>query len=70
MQAAVLKKQLTDSFVEYFKENHENTICVYFQFYNPKFIQEKCFMLYVCSEGLRNGYSTSEAIDNFFWWAI
>ena len=30
MQGALQKKQLTASFVEHFRENHENTICVYF----------------------------------------
>ena len=30
MQGALQKTQLTASFVEYFKENHENTTYVYF----------------------------------------
>ena len=30
LQSALRKKQLTAFFVEHFKENHENTICVYF----------------------------------------
>ena len=30
LQGALRKKQLTASSVEHFKENHENTICVYF----------------------------------------
>ena len=30
MQVALRKKQLTASLVEHLKENHENTICVYF----------------------------------------
>ena len=30
LQGALRKKQLTASSVEYFKENHENTICFYF----------------------------------------
>ena len=30
MHGALRKKQLTASFVEHFKENHENTIYVYF----------------------------------------
>ena len=30
LQGALRKKQLTASFVEHFKQNHENTRCVYF----------------------------------------
>ena len=30
LQGALPKKRLTASFVEQFKENQENTICVYF----------------------------------------
>ena len=30
LQGALPKKQLTASFVEHFKENQENIICVYF----------------------------------------
>ena len=30
LQGALRKKQLTASLVEHFKENHENTICVFF----------------------------------------
>ena len=30
LQGALRKKQLTASFVEHFKENHENLLCVYF----------------------------------------
>ena len=30
MQGALRKKQLKASFVEHFKENHENTISAYF----------------------------------------
>ena len=30
LQGALRKKQLTASFLEHFKENHENLICVYF----------------------------------------
>ena len=30
LQGALRKKHLTASFVEHFKENHENTLCVYF----------------------------------------
>ena len=30
LQAALRKKQLAASFVEHFKENHENKICAYF----------------------------------------
>ena len=32
---ALRKKELIASFVEHFKENHENTISVYFQFCIP-----------------------------------
>ena len=42
---------MTASFVERFKEKHENKICVYFQFYNPKLSQEKRFMLYTTLQG-------------------
>ena len=57
---------MTASFVERFKEKHENKICVYFQFYNPKLTQEKWFMLYIYSAGLCTECSTKEAIDDFF----
>ena len=39
------KKELIASFAELFKENHENTISVCFQFYIPKLTQERCFIL-------------------------
>ena len=45
VQGALRKNKLIASFVEHFKENHENTISVYFQFYIPKLSQETCFIL-------------------------
>ena len=64
-------KEATDIFFrEHFNQNHENTICVNFQFYNPKLSQERCFMLCVCSTGLCNRCSTKEAISSFFRRAI
>ena len=32
VEGALRRKQLTASFVEHFRKNYENTICVYFQF--------------------------------------
>ena len=52
------------------RQSHENTICVNFQFYNPKLSQERCFMLCDCSTGLCNTYSTKKAIDSFSFRAI
>ena len=66
MQAALRKKFLEVSFVEHFKQNHENTICVNFQFYNPELSQERRFMLCACSTGVCKGCSTKEVIDSFF----
>ena len=57
-------------FREHFNQIHENTICVNFQFCNPKLSQERCFMLCVCSTGLCNRCSTKEAIGSFFRGAI
>ena len=60
-------KEATGNFFrEHFNQNHENTICVNFQFYNPKLSQERC----VCSAGLCNRWSTKEAIDSSFRRAI
>ena len=57
-------------FREHFNQNYENTICVNFQFYNPKLSQERCFMLCVCSSGLCNRCSSKEEIDSFIGRAI
>ena len=50
VEVALQKKQLTASFVEHLKEKHENTICVYFRFYNSTLSREKWFMLlfFIC----------------------
>ena len=45
VEVALQKKHLTASFVEHLKEKRENTICVYFHFYNSTFSREKWFML-------------------------
>ena len=56
-------KEATGNFFrEHFSQNHENTICFNFQFYNPKLSQERCFMLCVCSIGLCNRCFTKEAM--------
>ena len=47
MQGGVWKKQLITSFVKHLTECHENTICIDFQFHNPKLIQEGCFETYI-----------------------
>ena len=57
-----MKEQLRASFVEHFKENHENIASVYFQFYNPKLIQEKCYIFSLYYTGLCTGCSTKEII--------
>ena len=53
MQVALRKKQLAVSFGEHFKQNHENKICVSFQFYNPKLSQKsksrKYYILKICA---------------------
>ena len=48
------KEATVNFFREHFNQNYENTICVNFQFYNPKLSQERCFMLCVYSTGLCN----------------
>ena len=59
-------KEATGSFFrEHFQQNHENTICVNFQFHNPRLSQKKCVMLCVCSTRLYKGCSTKEAIVRF-----
>ena len=43
VQIALRKKQLVAFFVQYF---YENTICIDFQFHDPK-SQEGCFIIYI-----------------------
>ena len=49
VQGALQKKELIASFVEHFKENRENIVSICFQFYIPKSIQERCFILSLLS---------------------
>ena len=65
VQGALRKKQLIGSFVKHFTENDENTICIGFQFHNPKLRQEGCFKPYVYYTRLCRGRSTKEQNDSF-----
>ena len=53
------------SFIKYFTENDKNTICIVFQFHNPKLRQEGCFKQYVYYATLCRGRSTKEQNDCF-----
>ena len=65
VQGALRKKQLIASFVKHFTENDGNTICIAFQFHNPKLRQEVCFKPYVYYTRLGRGRSTKEQNDSF-----
>ena len=60
VQGALRKKQLIVSFVKHFTENDGNTICIVFQFHNPKLRQEGCFKPCVYYTRLGRGRSTKE----------
>ena len=60
VQGALRKKQLIASFVKHFTENDGYTICIVFQFHNPKLRQEGCFKRYVYYTRLGSGRSTKE----------
>ena len=60
------KKQFIASFVKHFTENHENTVCMVFQFHDPKLSQEGCFKPYDYCTRLCTGRSTNEQTDSFF----
>ena len=47
-------------------ENQKNTICIGFQFHNPKLSQEGCFKTNICCASLCVGCPTKKAIDSFF----
>ena len=67
VQGDIRKKQLIASFVEYFQENLENIISVYFQFYNPKLSQESClYSLYYAGLFSTLIYDTKDPADCFF----
>ena len=66
VQGAPRKKQLIGSFVKHFTENDENTICIVFQFHNPKLSQEGCFRPYVYYTRLCTGRSAKKQTDSFF----
>ena len=51
-------------------ENQKNTICIGFQFHNPKLSQEGCFKTYIYYASLCAGCSTKKAIDSFFYEAL
>ena len=65
LQGVPRKKQLIASFVKHFTENDGNTICIVFQFHNPKLRQEGCFKPYVSYTRLGRGRSTKEQNDSF-----
>ena len=63
------------SFVKHLTQCHKNTICIDFQVYNPKLIQEGCFKMYIYHKKLCTRCSAKEAIDSCFckvlyrkWW--
>ena len=70
MQDGLWKKQLITSFVKYFIESHQNTICIGFQVYNPKLSQGGVFKMYAYYKRLCTGCSTKEAIEALYrkWW--
>ena len=45
LRIAQQQNRFTNSFVEHFKENCENSNCIDFQFHNLKFSQERYFAL-------------------------
>ena len=65
VQGALRKKQLIASFLKHFTENDGNTICIVFQFHNPKLRQEGCFKPYVYYTRLGRGRSTKEQNDAY-----
>ena len=66
MPDGLRKRQLITSFVNHFIENRENTICIGFQFHNPKLSQEGCLKTYIFYKRLFTGCSTIEPVDSFF----
>ena len=54
-------------FREHFNQNHENTICINFQFYNPKLSQERCFILCVgyVIDALRRNQLIASFVEQF-----
>ena len=64
LQGALRKKQLIASFVKHFTENDENTICIVFQFHNPKLRREGCSKPYVYYARLCRVRSAKEQNDS------